>query len=191
MGSSREHAKRGGNKLTRFLAPFGRAVKTMQQTTTVRRRSGREKAIRRIQSFVAGATLAFGFILIQDLMFKDPYQERATAWAIAFLVALVYAGVIVSTDRNEKEPWQMLLVCFLWGTVVSGSIAFFLNTTWINLIEPELMARGYKMFSIAPYTEELTKGAILLILWYASDEFDNALDGIIYGALVGIGFAMA
>lgn len=39
--------------------------------------------------------------------------------------------------------------------------------------------------------EELAKGAALFaIFWWKRQEFDNVLDGIIYGALVGFGFAM-
>lgn len=163
------------------------------QITAASRRPGRERVIHRIQGFVAGATLIFGLQTIQYLIFKDPDQIKATAWATAFLAALVYAAIVVSIDRNEKEPWQMLLASFLWGVVISSSMAGLLNTIWRNLIGPNLVKGGLidGLFSVAPYTEEIAKGAILfLIFWYASKEFDNALDGIIYGAMVGIGFAM-
>jgi hypothetical protein len=43
----------------------------------------------------------------------------------------------------------------------------------------------------APLIEESFKGiAVLAVLWLARDEFDSTLDGLVYGALVGVGFGM-
>jgi protease PrsW len=43
----------------------------------------------------------------------------------------------------------------------------------------------------APFFEEIFKGAALLVLLLVfRSHFDNVLDGIVYGALVGLGFAM-
>jgi protease PrsW len=43
----------------------------------------------------------------------------------------------------------------------------------------------------APLVEKSFKGiAILAVLIIARDEIDSTLDGLIYGALVGVGFAM-
>jgi hypothetical protein len=43
----------------------------------------------------------------------------------------------------------------------------------------------------APLVEELAKGAALVIFYFwKRDEFDNVLDGIIYAAMTGLGFAM-
>jgi hypothetical protein len=68
--------------------------------------------------------------------------------------------------------------------MVSAAFAVLLNT----IAEVFLNVRAYV---VSPYTEELSKGAILFLIFkYAEDEFDDALDGIIYGAMVGIGFAM-
>jgi hypothetical protein len=43
----------------------------------------------------------------------------------------------------------------------------------------------------APLVEESFKGiAVLAVLIFARDEIDSTLDGLVYGALVGVGFAM-
>jgi protease PrsW len=43
----------------------------------------------------------------------------------------------------------------------------------------------------APLVEKSFKGiAVLAVLNFARDEIDSTLDGLIYGALVGVGFAM-
>jgi len=45
---------------------------------------------------------------------------------------------------------------------------------------------------VAPFIEEALKGAaVLFVAWRYRREFDNVLDGVIYGATVGFGFAMA
>ena len=43
---------------------------------------------------------------------------------------------------------------------------------------------------VAPVTEEVTKGAFLvLLLWWRRHELDGVLDGIVYAGMVGVGFA--
>ena len=43
----------------------------------------------------------------------------------------------------------------------------------------------------APFVEETLKGAVLVgLLWRRRQEFDGPTDGIIYAAMVGLGFAM-
>jgi RsiW-degrading membrane proteinase PrsW (M82 family) len=178
---------------TKLPISFAQVTEVVRQTATATRRPGYEKAVHRIQGFIAGAVTIYALELARQFIFERFFEARATAWATASLAAIVYAVIVVSIDRNEKEPWQMLLVGFFWGAVVSASIAGLLNGVWKYRIGPDLVDSGAidGVFSIAPYTEELTKGVILyLIFRFAADEFDGALDGIIYGALVGIGFAM-
>jgi RsiW-degrading membrane proteinase PrsW (M82 family) len=42
----------------------------------------------------------------------------------------------------------------------------------------------------APIVEESAKGLILFILFFKKDEFDGVVDGIVYAAMAGLGFAM-
>lgn len=163
-------------------------LKSTWQITAANRHPGYEKNVHRIQGFVAGALFVTLVNLLGELLFNlHPQDAKAltTAWTTAVLAAFFYAGIVASIDRNEKEPWHMLLVGLLWGSVVSATIAGLLN----SFAEVFLKIKAY---TVSPFTEELTKGAILLLIFhYAEDEFDDALDGLIYGAMVGIGFAMA
>jgi RsiW-degrading membrane proteinase PrsW (M82 family) len=163
-------------------------LKTTWQIIAAGRYEGYEKNVYRIQGFVAGALLITVIDLAIQLLFAVNSQQSkrlATAWATAVLAGFVYAWIVAWIDRNEKEPWHMLLVGLLWGAVVSAAIAGLLNG-----IAPRLI--GVEPGTVAPYTEEVTKGAILFLIFrYAANEFDDALDGIIYGAMVGLGFATA
>jgi RsiW-degrading membrane proteinase PrsW (M82 family) len=171
-----------------FQSLVTQSLKTTWQITAANRHPGYEKNVLRIQGFVAGALFITVINLVGELLFSPFPQDAkalATAWGTAILVAFVYAWIVASIDRNEKEPWHMLLVGLLWGSVVSATIAGLLN----SIADAFLNIQAHR---ISPFTEEITKGAILfLIFWYAADEFDDALDGLIYGAMVGIGFAMA
>jgi RsiW-degrading membrane proteinase PrsW (M82 family) len=171
-----------------FQSLVKQSLKTTWQIVAAGRYEGYEKNVFRIQGFVAGALLiAVVDLAIQLLFAVNSHQSKrlATAWTTAVLAGFVYAWIVAWIDRNEKEPWHMLLVGLLWGAVVSAAIAGLLNS-----IAPRLI--GVELGTVAPFTEELTKGAILFLIFrYAASEFDDALDGIIYGAMVGLGFAMA
>ena len=96
-------------------------------------------------------------------------------------------------DRHEPEPLWLLLLCFFWGAFVATGISLLGNllaSHLFGLIFTEELQVFLTISITAPIVEECTKGIslfFLYILFY--DEFDNALDGIIYGAICGLGFA--
>lgn len=112
----------------------------------------------------------------------------------AIVPAVFYSALVILLDRFEAEPWYTLLGAFLWGAVVATFFSLILNSLTGLVV---LMAYGEETYGIfvpvivAPIVEEITKGAALVVLLLAfRHEFDSTLDGIIYGALVGLGFAM-
>lgn len=125
-------------------------------------------------------------------------MDIITVVAIATVLTLVptifYALFIWWLDRHEKEPVPLLLVAFLWGAVPAIIVAIVLEVV-IGLPVDQLITSdtGRELTSasvIAPIVEELVKAFILVILFLAfRREFDNVLDGIVYGAMVGLGFA--
>ena len=106
------------------------------------------------------------------------------------------ALVLTFFDRYEKEPPLLLAGVFLWGFVVAAGAAFILNTIFgvsIFLLSgsEDLADIGAAVLS-APLVEESVKGlAVLAVFLYFGHEFDSLLDGVIYGSLVGFGFAAA
>ena len=127
---------------------------------------------------------------------QGPTAETILLYAVAVAVfpVLLYVGLIYWVDRYEKEPWWLLSVAFFWGAIPSALLAIMFNTIlsapfYFLLSEntADLAAGGL----IAPVVEEATKAIVLLlILILQRHEFDSPLDGIIYGAMVGMGFAM-
>lgn len=112
----------------------------------------------------------------------------------AIIPTIFYVGLIYWVDRYEKEPLWLLSAAFLWGAVPSIVAALIFNTLFglpfYILMGPGL-GDAVVASLVAPPVEETLKGLALLgilLLW--RHEIDSLLDGIIYGAMVGMGFAM-
>jgi RsiW-degrading membrane proteinase PrsW (M82 family) len=112
----------------------------------------------------------------------------------AAVPVLLYVGLIYWVDRYEKEPLWLLSAAFLWGAVPAALLALLFNTLLsapfyllMDSAPAELVSGGL----LAPIIEETAKAIILfLILFFWRQELDSPIDGLIYGAMVGMGFAM-
>ncbi len=100
--------------------------------------------------------------------------------------------VVRRLDRNEKEPWRIVLVAFAWGAVVATSMVIWGESLWSAVAERILVPGPGLDASIAfsaGLLEELAKGtAVLLLFLVMRNEFDDVVDGIVYGAAIGLGF---
>lgn len=106
---------------------------------------------------------------------------------------IFYALLLWLADRHEKEPLMLLVVTFVWGAVPAIILAVILEEIFgVPLYMWSL--RGAELISssvLAPLVEESVKALAVATLYLLfRREFDGVLDGIIYGALVGLGFAM-
>ncbi len=124
-------------------------------------------------------------------------MSATTLWGVSVLAALlptcVYVLILWWLDHYEKEPRGLLLVAFFWGAVPAAVLSIIAEH---SLSQPLAVlgesAAGWVSSTVtAPVVEEITKGlAVLLLFVLARNEFDGVLDGIIYGATIGFGFAM-
>ncbi|KAA3659293.1 MAG: protease PrsW [Chloroflexi bacterium] len=112
----------------------------------------------------------------------------------AIIPTLLYILIIYWVDRYEKEPIWLLISAFLWGAIPSIAVAFVFNSVLsipFYLLAGEGTGDALTASLIAPPVEESVKGIALLgILFFWRHEIDSILDGIIYGAMVGMGFAI-
>ncbi|MFA5382487.1 MAG: PrsW family intramembrane metalloprotease [Candidatus Micrarchaeia archaeon] len=109
----------------------------------------------------------------------------------AFLFPLIYLGLAWFL---EMKPLRFLWSLFVFGTV-SALFAFILNTFFGNLIIStffsSLASGSLIMISaalIAPIIEEFVK-AIGLFIMSGHHEFDDALAGLFFGFVIGVGFS--
>ncbi|MBT7187595.1 PrsW family intramembrane metalloprotease [Candidatus Bathyarchaeota archaeon] len=99
-----------------------------------------------------------------------------------YAVPLIVLAYIVRSDVYEREPIVIVAYCFGWGAF-SGLLAGVLNSV---ITEPFLGAGGAGLIE-----EPLKIWGVYQIAKSArmKNEFNDHLDGIIYGAAAGAGFA--
>jgi len=104
----------------------------------------------------------------------------------ALLPSIGWAGLVLLLDRRMREPWAPLGAAFLWGAAAAAPLASEVNdallaTNGLNALVPTLLG---------PAVEEVAKASALLVVlavWHGV--IDDPLDGMVYGALAGLGFA--
>jgi len=122
---------------------------------------------------------------------------------LGFLIGIVsatlpvplYLVLVLWIDRYEAEPVWMLATAFFWGALVAVFFAYLINTVTdvaVQLMTNSVRAgRTFGAVISAPIVEESSKALILFIFFFwKKDEFDGVIDGIVYAAMVGLGFAM-
>lgn len=108
----------------------------------------------------------------------------ATLASTVFFVTLLWW-----LDKYEKEPWGLFLGAFFYGLIPAPILAIVLEVAWEKALT--LPTERFTSGVIAPVVEESLKGlALLLIFFIWRHEFDGALDGLLYGATIGLGFAL-
>src|SRR5262245_20912973 len=165
------------------------------------RRSGVSKAV----TAALMAILAFA-ALVQLVVFTGMppgiFSVFLRALALSSLLALVPLAILWFLDRREREsPW-LFAAAFLWSGLIATALALPFNTAFFKHVDYCL--RHHRILAVilgleppmmlvapisAPIAEELAKAlGVLLLFWLLRAEFDNMRDGLIYGALVGLGF---
>lgn len=136
------------------------------------------------------------------------FEVYLTAQTLAILASLPAMAFLWYLDRRERESIWVFVGLLLWGAWIAAAYALLLNTSGgLVLVQAmnddaalkaeienggaDVAAVGDILVAwlIAPPVEEIMKGlGILLVFWLLRSEFDGVRDGIIYGALVGLGF---
>lgn len=119
----------------------------------------------------------------------------------AFLLYLLLSGALSSlwlalvwlADRYEREPIHILALAVFWGAAPAVVVSCILQATVsapVSALAGGDVAHVVGAVFVAPVTEEALKaGALLLVVLLFRKEFDGVLDGMVYGAAVGIGFS--
>lgn len=116
----------------------------------------------------------------------------------ALLLALFAVPIFILIgvlDLFEREPLSLMIAAFLWGAIAVLPLALATNNSlielWIKLFGQGI-GIGWLVAIIPPPVEEILKFiGVVIIYLIARSEFDDVLDGFVYGALVGLGFQIA
>lgn len=151
---------------------------------------------------VSLAAVAVTLLAFLGSLRDDVTDVFIAALALSTVMSSVPWTILWYLDRREREtPW-LFVAAFLWGAFMATGLALPVNgallsnvARWVEhnpfaleILGPEApMLLGAPL--AAPLVEEVTKGLGLLLLFFLlRAEFDNMRDGIVYGALIGLGF---
>jgi RsiW-degrading membrane proteinase PrsW (M82 family) len=120
-----------------------------------------------------------------------------SGWALAWFLLAIYALPIVvlvyRLDLYEREPIAFGIAAFGWGALAAPGLAID-AAGWNGSIAGAIGADATALWLHpvwTPLVEEVLKGAgVVLLALIARDGFDDMMDGFVYGALVGLGFAV-
>ena len=142
---------------------------------------------------VLGVVLVIGLIAVGWLLVT--WQAAAVLMVIPALVPLSIVWLAVHwLDRWEPEPPLLLALCFLWGggasilgTLLVGN---FLLEVAASSIAKNIDLEAFSLLVQGPLIEELMKSlGVVIVLLIAWREVHGLLDGFVYAAMVGSGFA--
>jgi protease PrsW len=142
---------------------------------------------------VAGAVVLSGQISVAATV----YSGALISGVIAFgLLAVAYLWFIHYEDRYTTVPRKLATTGFVWGAVAAiGAFALLGNDAVMNLYAKTFgasFAFDWGAALSAPIDEELAKGAgVLLLLTLAPRLIRSPFDGLVVGALVGLGFQIS
>jgi len=146
--------------------------------------------------WVFAAFLAYGAVRMIVALGQLASLSRS-GWALSWILLVVYAAplilLIYYLDLYEREPVSVAIAAFLWGAFAATALALDAggwDEVLANLTTPGFAVRWGPSLT-APVIEEFLKGAGLVLLYLiVRDEVDDMMDGFVYGALCGLGFAV-
>jgi RsiW-degrading membrane proteinase PrsW (M82 family) len=115
--------------------------------------------------------------------------------AAALLPALLLAFVVVRLDAQRHAQRRLWIGAFLWGAAVAPALATLVNgalRAWLASWSDGAVATTWTGRLGAPLVEETAKAAALVglaLVW--RDDVRDGLDGLLFGALIGLGFTVA
>ncbi len=107
--------------------------------------------------------------------------------------SLVFVLLLNAIDRFEKEPFKVLAASALLGAVGTPLLSIAaLRLLGQGAVLPLGYASGGAPDPIARIVEQVVAASLLLALVHVlGDEFDDTLDGIVYGGAIGAGLGAA
>ncbi len=121
-----------------------------------------------------------------------------SGWILSWVLLAVYALpvflAVYFLDLYEREPLSLVVGALLWGAIAATSMAGIANQGWgsvVARVSGPAFASQWTAALTAPWVEEILKAAgVVLIYLIARSEVDDEMDGFVYGAVCGLGFAV-
>ena len=166
---------------------------------------------------LAGVVLLFalGILALASAVPQDPrfWGVFATGWLLAAAASLPAVFLIAYLDRRDPEPWWIGSLAYFWGALVATGLGLVIRTAamgpvseifdetaglfdttelGVQIVDRAVLFDWLETALAAPFAEEALKALALLILWLLVPSLLGGVrDGVVYGALIGLGFAVA
>ncbi len=135
----------------------------------------------------------FVFVGLEQLAY---FSMAPGAWLLSIILlaaTAIPAGIIVyRLDQFEPEPASLIAVAVLWGGVVALTFSGITNSAALSFLQHVMPAEQVDRWGasiVAPIDEEFYKGAGLVAIYLmARSEIGGVMDGLVYGAMIGLGF---
>lgn len=114
-------------------------------------------------------------------------------FALALIPSIILLIYIYKKDAREKEPFRLLLKCFIFGIIII--IPVLILEELLTEVSESIAVPGSVLgavldgFLVAAFSEELFKYFAVRIASWKSKEFNCTFDGIVYAVYVSLGFA--
>jgi protease PrsW len=163
------------------------------QSAAGRRRGGRARV-----AFIAGvAACSLAALAALAVVAASGALPTGIALTLALLPIPSLLSAVIYLDRLEPEPPGTLVLIFLCGAAAAALIGLAGTLGGTDLITtPALHDDGFAAASTTAVIgvavlEETLKGAALAgLLLRRPEEIDGTHDGVVYGSMVGLGFAL-
>ncbi len=145
----------------------------------------------------AAALVLFVLLVALIVTLTRPHLEGTALIAMGIVLALVPAiiwlAIFYAQDVREPEPKRLVGSIFLLGALLAQAVGnpvtegLFHVSRWMNTAGPfyHILAA----ILIVGFTEQFLIYAAVRYTVYGSPEFDERIDGIIYGTAAALGYA--
>jgi len=119
-------------------------------------------------------------------------KETVLLFVLAFLPPIIYAIWIRNTEKYNRQRFIPMFLCFMWGATIAIVASIILElilhvSIYVSFEEGNRLSLVLVLF-IAPFAEELTK-PLALRLKTVKKNLNELEDGLIFGAVAGLGFS--
>ncbi|WP_436345769.1 PrsW family intramembrane metalloprotease [Natronorubrum sp. FCH18a] len=143
-----------------------------------------------LQTIVLAVALAITLLLLVQpaiLVLDEP--SIALFFGLSVIPAALLAGFIWYTDITTNEPLGLLVATFILAVLFATFAAVVNSAVGPALQSVPLIGTVLFFYLIVGPVEEGVKLLAVRVFAYRSDSFNAVIDGAVYGAIAGLGFA--
>ena len=148
-----------------------------------------------VAGFIVLALAAFVYLL--PLLSVRGVGVTIFVAGLALLPVVVILAFIRWVDEWEPEPSWLFAVAFAWGAGVAALTSLIGNGVFAQTMATTAYLSEFQQEVLpivvgAPLVEEAAKGVGVLVIYTVFRKYFNGpIDGLVYGMLVGLGFAFS